>query len=324
MPSVIYVPSRVGEGHFTDFQSPAVGATDNGKFWAWNSATSKFEPVTIATVTPGGSSTHVQRNNGGVFAGDSGFTYDGAGKATLSAALVVPAIRPASNSTTALQLQNAAGTAIVTVDTTNSRVGIGTTPSYPLHIVASLATNSARALQVEATINNSSVGTQYAARSELTINTSNSGGTCIAHSYSATVTSNTKPTSVVALSTATNHIASSGTLSEQIEWQTGPAVIGAVVTSNLYHAQIRNVFTASGATVGAQYGIYVQSLTSGTTANYSIYTNAGDIRLMSSNSDKIGFHGVTPVARQLLATGAGRTVDDVITFLQNLGLARQS
>lgn len=38
--------------------------------------------------------------------------------------LVAPSLRPASDSTTALQLQNASGTAIVTVDTTNSRVGI--------------------------------------------------------------------------------------------------------------------------------------------------------------------------------------------------------
>lgn len=39
----------------------------------------------------------------------------------------------------------------------------------------------------------------------------------------------------------------------------------------------------------------------------------------------IGFYpGVTPVARQLLATGAGATVDNVITALQALGLVRQT
>jgi hypothetical protein len=36
-------------------------------------------------------------------------------------------MRPASDSTTAVQVQNAAGTALVTVDTTNGRVGIGAT-----------------------------------------------------------------------------------------------------------------------------------------------------------------------------------------------------
>ena len=45
---------------------------------------------------------------------------------------------------------------------------------------------------------------------------------------------------------------------------------------------------------------------------------------VSWNDTGVAFNGVAPVARQLLATGAGATVDDVITLLQNCGLARQS
>lgn len=41
-------------------------------------------------------------------------------------------------------------------------------------------------------------------------------------------------------------------------------------------------------------------------------------------SSKISFYGVTPIVRQVLATGASATVDDVITALQNLGLVKQS
>lgn len=41
---------------------------------------------------------------------------------TFSNVLTAPGMKPASNSTTAIQLQNAGGTAILTVDTTNSRV----------------------------------------------------------------------------------------------------------------------------------------------------------------------------------------------------------
>lgn len=37
-----------------------------------------------------------------------------------------------------------------------------------------------------------------------------------------------------------------------------------------------------------------------------------------------GFYSTTPVAQQVLATGAGATVDNVITALQNLGLVKQS
>jgi hypothetical protein len=42
------------------------------------------------------------------------------------------------------------------------------------------------------------------------------------------------------------------------------------------------------------------------------------------NSQKLSFHGVTAIVRQTLATGAGATVDNVITALQNLGLVKQS
>jgi hypothetical protein len=38
----------------------------------------------------------------------------------------------------------------------------------------------------------------------------------------------------------------------------------------------------------------------------------------------IGFYGVSAIARAVLATGAGHTVDDVISALQNLGLVKQS
>lgn len=50
----------------------------------------------------------------------------------------------------------------------------------------------------------------------------------------------------------------------------------------------------------------------------------GTTVLVEANDTGIGFYGATPVAQQLLATGASATVDDVITALQALGLVRQS
>ena len=44
------------------------------------------------------------------------------------AGLVCPVIKPAADSTTALKLANAAGTALLTVDTTNNAIGLRTTP----------------------------------------------------------------------------------------------------------------------------------------------------------------------------------------------------
>lgn len=45
--AIVYVPTRVGEGFFTDFQSPASGNSDNGKVWSWNSLAGKFIPTTL-------------------------------------------------------------------------------------------------------------------------------------------------------------------------------------------------------------------------------------------------------------------------------------
>jgi len=61
-----------------------------------------------------------------------------------------------------------------------------------------------------------------------------------------------------------------------------------------------------------------------TLAYIGAYVSAAGQSEIRSNSAAMGFHGVTPVARQVLATGAGHTVDDVITALQALGLVKQS
>jgi hypothetical protein len=43
-----------------------------------------------------------------------------------------------------------------------------------------------------------------------------------------------------------------------------------------------------------------------------------------STGDKFAFWGATPQVQQVFATGTGKTADDVITFLQSIGLCRQS
>jgi hypothetical protein len=72
---------------------------------------------------------------------------------------------------------------------------------------------------------------------------------------------------------------------------------------------------------------------SGSGGNYIIKASHGDIKLPTSgNGTKIGtstnekfaFWGSTPQTQQVLATATGKSVDDVITFLQSIGLCRQS
>lgn len=60
------------------------------------------------------------------------------------------------------------------------------------------------------------------------------------------------------------------------------------------------------------------NLTVGTTTGTKIGTAGG------ASGQKLGFFNQTPIVQPLLATGAGATVDNVITALQNLGLVRQT
>jgi len=48
------------------------------------------------------------------------------------------------------------------------------------------------------------------------------------------------------------------------------------------------------------------------------------IKFGTATGQKIGFWNATPVAQQVLATGAGATSDNIITLLQTLGLCKQS
>lgn len=75
-------------------------------------------------------------------------------------------------------------------------------------------------------------------------------------------------------------------------------------------------------TLNDAYGIYLPDINAGDTKNYAIFTNAGDIALMASSSDKIGFHGAAPVARQTVtgSRGGNAALASLLTKLANLGL----
>jgi hypothetical protein len=133
----------------------------------------------------------------------------------------------------------------------------------------------------------------------------------------------------------------------------GEGVITAPVASQVWQALFAGPNTNSGHTVavvsdgvgraalfmsqGYSQGVSGSSFvfeTDGTTSLIRAFINGtsadGPLKIGASaltlglTDQAVGFYGVAPTARQLLATGAGRVVDDVITFLQTLGLARQS
>lgn len=57
--------------------------------------------------------------------------------------------------------------------------------------------------------------------------------------------------------------------------------------------------------------------------NLALTTTTGT-KIATATGQKLGFWNATPVVQQVLATGAGATVDNVITLLQTLGLCKQS
>ena len=59
------------------------------------------------------------------------FTANGA---TAAGGLIAPTLKPAADSTTALQFQTSGGVAVVTIDTTNARIGINMTPTEALDV----------------------------------------------------------------------------------------------------------------------------------------------------------------------------------------------
>lgn len=70
--------------------------------------------------------------------------------------------------------------------------------------------------------------------------------------------------------------------------------------------------------VSADLSLLAHNIITDTTTGMKIGTLGG------ASGQKIGFFNATPIVQPVLATGASRTVDEVITVLQNLGLVRQS
>lgn len=60
---------------------------------------------------------------------------------TFTNGIIGPTWKPISDSTTAIQIQKAGGTPVVTIDTTNGMIGIGCTPTAPFDLVGSARTN---------------------------------------------------------------------------------------------------------------------------------------------------------------------------------------
>jgi hypothetical protein len=136
--------------------------------------------------------------------------------------------------------------------------------------------------------------------------------------------------SVTHVGTACVGFAVSSAADYELRFGTGSAASGVV-------APLLNLVGASSTTGNVPLFSLVTSWTDSTHASrasrvtfgaYYTDTFQEGMRIEGNNGAtggvKISFYGVASIDRQLLATGTGATVDDVITTLQNLGLLRQS
>lgn len=143
MPVAAFAPARL-HYDYPEWTAPASGSTDTGKAWAWNHATAKYEPASfllaaavsafgLTLIDDADAATARETLGLGTMATATETSYllaDGSRTGASSQAqtftngIVGPSWKPASDSTTALQLQNAAGTAVVTVDTTGQKLVI--------------------------------------------------------------------------------------------------------------------------------------------------------------------------------------------------------
>lgn len=286
-----------------------------------------------ASFVPPGSDTHVLFNDGGAFGADAGLTYAKAtDRLTVAGGLVAPSMRPASNSTTALQWQNAAGAAVVTADTTNGRMGIGVTPSESLHTSGNLKIDGIFVYLNGNLFANANGSTDIILGSNLGRNF-----------YFRTASGANR----LAMLSASGHVGVglNPIPLTQFDCQDTNAGTGAV--QNAITMRSTNSGTpGTGFGVGFRAGLKSSTTDNSaagrltwewTTATHASRASRGKLTAFYTTTEqeavtwdgdtgglKLGFYGVTPVARQVLATGAGASVDDVITALQNLGLVKQS
>jgi hypothetical protein len=242
------------------------------------------------------------RTNLGLVAGAAGDIWVEKAGDTMTGDLL---LKPTSDSTTVLQVQQSDATVVFNVDTTNARVGIGTaSPNDPLHVTTTSTetTGTQRALLLQQSIEpTGSFDTKlYGIEGLITINTSETySGTVIAGLRGRVTCTNAVTadglnirgvSADIDVEDATSNNATTG-------WFQMPIVDGGSV-SNAYGINIRQGTSGAG-TISTLYGLRVESVTSGST-NYAIFTNEGLVEFR----DQVKIDGRDAADIQLVVQGA--------------------
>ena len=105
-------------------------------------------------------------------------------------------------------------------------------------------------------------------------------------------------------------------------WINGPS--GATMVLAPASGSNMNLYVTGGGNISCNAVIEAQGGISVVDARNITFATTTGTRIGTGATQKIGFWNATPVVQQVLATGGGATVDNVISFLQTIGLCKQS
>jgi len=235
------------------------------------------------------------------------------GNLFVSDTLNMPVWKPKTDSTSALRINNSAGSYLMTFDTTNLVAAIGATPDANVLLNASTyntATTASYGIKWAGGKDGVASGTAYGISAE---------------TYNYAISDDSSCDNVIGLLVGIGGYADSGKTAATTGSQginvIAPGFSGAGTKTIGTHYGI-HISNQGNAAIGVSVGLVIDSQ-SGSASNWAFASGAG-IHQFGDSAATIGFYGVTPIARATLATGAGATVDNVITALQNLGLVKQS
>jgi hypothetical protein len=282
-----------------------------------------YDGTTLAasnqTTAPGGSSGQIQYNSGGAFAGAAALTYATTGThltVTAQGGTVVPLAAVGATGQTAALFETRVTSGNATARFLPSGQLLLKSPSYD-------GTRIGTVLRYE---RDGSNGCDIFGDTVNSFEFNPSGQ--IFTVGASQMVGNTFFNRGDASSPASWLVFNAGTLKDVLTFSQ-VATPGAAPTGH-YHAWKANTSAGAGVVV-ARSGAILTDISTAWRGGYEILVsdsagaNRTAFRAQTDGSNPLtAVNGATPVARQLLATGAGHTVDDVITVLQNFGIARQS
>ncbi len=294
--------------------------------------------------TPGGSNTDIQFNSSGSFAGSSALTWDG-NKVNLGTVF-------AGRETNGIELGTTSASGVVGLSIKNDSSATNAITDFYMQC-------DLTGLSIQCYSHTQNSGVYYAPNATSLIGFGTNGILYCNYNNSGTghhfrvdatnttdlmcISRNSQSVLVNAGSSSLIGLTVKGASSQSAnlqEWQNSSGSTIASVSSNgTFYTSVRyqspsgTYYNSDGAgqnafvmtSAGAHYGTIQQdgadlwSLGFSSTQSTTLGTP-----VIQWGASKVGFYGVTPISRAVLATGAGHTVDDVITALQNLGLVKQS